>query len=134
MTRRVPALALLLLAPAVLVAQATAAPPASYTDEQAQRGAKTFARACGECHATAEMANADFRLKWHGRPAFDLFSLIATTMPEENPGTLTREEYAEIVAYLMKLNGAPTGALPLPADSAALSRAALVIGPTPPRR
>jgi len=43
-------------------------------------------------------------------------------MPKTDPGSLTDEEYAELVAYLMRINGMPTGSNPLAADSAALHR------------
>jgi hypothetical protein len=31
------------------------------------------------------------------------------TMPDDNPGRLSRGKYAEIVAYLLQLNGMPAG-------------------------
>ena len=30
-------------------------------------------------------------------------------MPEDRPGTLTRQQYADILAYVFKLNGYPAG-------------------------
>jgi hypothetical protein len=43
-------------------------------------------------------------------------------MPKTEPGSLSKEEYASIVAYLLKLNGMPAGKQPLPADTAALGK------------
>jgi hypothetical protein len=42
-------------------------------------------------------------------------------MPKSEPGTLSVEEYAQLTAYILQLNGMPDGARELPADSASLS-------------
>lgn len=98
-----------------------------YTDAQASRGEALFRSTCAECHTRSDMSNPDFRFVWSGRPLLDLYDRIRTTMPEDNPGSLSRTEYAEIVAYLLKLNGLPVGGYPLPADSATLRHAKLDI-------
>jgi hypothetical protein len=42
---------------------------------------------------------------------------VRTTMPEDNPGSLMRQEYVDIVAYILKTNGVPfTGDLPMDTD------------------
>ena len=50
-------------------------------------------------------------------------------MPQDSPGRLKPGEYADIVAYLLKLNGYPAGEAELPPDAAKLQ--ALRIPPTP---
>ena len=114
--------ATLLLAPvATLRAQdSTAAKPAVagvYTDEQATRGNGVFSKVCLECHTPNDVSGKDFRLNWNGRSLFDLFDRIRTTMPEAAPGSLTREEYTDVTAYILKLNGMPIGTTPMPGDS-----------------
>jgi hypothetical protein len=59
---------------------------------------------------------------WDGRTAFDIFELIRTTMPIDNPGRLSREQYADVVAYLFKLNRLPAGERPLPSDDDGLKQ------------
>lgn len=59
---------------------------------------------------------------WSGRPLAELFQYIRYSMPKSEPGTLSAEEYAQLTAYILQLNGMPDGARELPADSAALSR------------
>lgn len=83
-------------------------------------GEQWFRAACLECHATRGLDNSDFRLKWGGRSALDLFELIRSTMPDGKPGSLTPGTYAAIVSYLMKANGMPVGARRLSTDSAML--------------
>jgi len=101
---------------------ATKAPAGgAFTDEQAERGNGVFKRVCVECHTQKDMSGADFRLNWNGRTVFDLFERIRTTMPEAAPGSLSREEYADVTSYFLKLNGMPTGSMPMPADSTLVS-------------
>jgi mono/diheme cytochrome c family protein len=96
---------------------AAAKTPGIYSDEQAGRGNGIFTKTCVECHTTKDMSNADFRLNWNGRTVFELFERIRTTMPESAPGSMTREEYADVTSYLLKLNGMPSGTATMPGDS-----------------
>lgn len=116
-------------------ATATATPrtsaDSSFTAEQAERGAQVFIRVCVECHERLEMSNDDFRLKWEGQTTFDLFKSIATTMPDSDPGSLPRADYVDVTAYILKLNGVPTGSTELPGDSAAMSMAKLRLPKAP---
>lgn len=89
--------------------------------KQIDLGDQWFRAACLECHAVGSVANADFRFKWGGRSAFDLYELIRSTMPEHEPGSLTQGTYTAIVAYLMKLNGMPVGTSAISSDSSALA-------------
>jgi S-disulfanyl-L-cysteine oxidoreductase SoxD len=43
-------------------------------------------------------------------------------MPQDRPGSLSAEEYADVVAYILRLNGRPAGERELPADAALLAR------------
>ncbi len=102
--------------------------PAASTDSvaaaaarQLEVGEQWFRSACLECHAVRGLDNSDFRLKWGGRSAYDLFERIRSTMPESKPGSLTQGTYAAIVAYLMKLNGMPAGTRRVSSDSTALT-------------
>jgi quinoprotein glucose dehydrogenase len=80
-----------------------------YTAAQADRGAAVFKTSCTSCHDTARFAHSDFVTGWAGKPLFDLFDHISTTMPEDNPGGLKPQQYADIVAYFLQLNGYPAG-------------------------
>ena len=88
---------------------------------QLDLGEQWFRSACLSCHAAGVLANPDFRLKWAGRTAYDLFERIRSTMPGNSPGSLTQGTYASIVAYLLKLNGMPVGVRRISSDSAALA-------------
>ncbi|MBA3853191.1 MAG: hypothetical protein C0503_02185 [Gemmatimonas sp.] len=107
---------------------AETAVPSAHSDSQAELGRRWFAASCEECHAVDEIASADFKAKWGGRTAFDLFEQIARTMPESEPGSLPRRAYVDIVAYLMKQNGVVAIA-PLADDDAALAATILQFAP-----
>ena len=64
-------------------------------------------------------ATASTVARW-GRQLFD-GHVISDSMPEDNPGSLKKEEYADVIAYLLKLNNFPAGADELPSDKDALS-------------
>jgi mono/diheme cytochrome c family protein len=102
----------------------------AYTDAQAARGEATYRANCTSCHATSAHTGDSFMRAWDSRTAFDLFELIRTTMPVDNPGRLSREQYADIVAYLFKLNRLPPGDRPLPADDEGLKQVRIEAKPT----
>ena len=97
--------------------------------KQVELGEQWFRAACFECHATGGLSNADFRLKWSGRSAFELVEAIRSTMPESAPGSLTQGTYIAVVAYLIKTNGMPVGTNALPSDSAGLTTIKLTFAP-----
>lgn len=88
-----------------------------YTSGQAERGAAAYAENCGFCHGanlagTGEakpIAGPEFLSSWNGLTMGDLFDRTRTTMPLGKPGTLSRETYADVLAYVLKFNGFPAG-------------------------
>ena len=93
-----------------------------YTAEQATAGENTFGNVCTGCHNLGSHSGPSFSMKWKGRPVFDLYEMISEKMPEDAPGSLSAKESAEVVAYLLKVNGSPAGKEPLPTDAAELKK------------
>lgn len=93
-----------------------------YTAAQAVRGEQTYMSICVACHPAGTYSAAAFRAKWNGQSMSDLFSIVSSTMPKQEPGTLEAEEYAQMLAYILRQNGAPAGKEPLPATVKALKR------------
>lgn len=91
-----------------------------FTSRQASRGEQRFRQVCAACHSANEFRGGRFRIKWVGQTAGDIFDLVSTTMPEGDPGSLSPEDYANLLAYFFSLNGYPVGEEPLPADLSAL--------------
>jgi mono/diheme cytochrome c family protein len=88
-----------------------------YTEAQATRGQSSFATECSPCHGQTAQGNgeapaltgAEFTADWVGLTLGDLFDRIRTTMPQDQPGKLTRDQYADITAFILKINGYPAG-------------------------
>jgi mono/diheme cytochrome c family protein len=93
-----------------------------YTNEQADRGRETYAGACQGCHTIASHSGTVFRSGWGGRLLSDLLSFLKERMPKNEPGSLTPGEYADVTAYLLRMNGMPAGSVELPDDVSALRK------------
>ena len=101
-----------------------------YTDAQAERGAALATASCEVCHgqklAGADMGPgllaADFKSGWAGHPVSELFEKISSTMPANDPGSLSPAKTADLVAYILKVNDYPAGTAELPGDMAALQQ------------
>ncbi len=101
-----------------------------FTVDQATRGRAHYAAQCAACHgpkleggAAPPLAGAGFARVW-GQPSRsvdDLFYVIRTTMPRPRVGSLTADQYLEIVAYLLEQNGMAAGPTPLAATPALAS-------------
>jgi cytochrome c5 len=93
-----------------------------FTAPQAARGEETYMGVCVACHPAGTYKTAIFRETWNGRALSELFDQVKEKMPKNAPASLTPEEYAQVVAYLLKINGVPAGETELPADSDALKK------------
>jgi mono/diheme cytochrome c family protein len=123
------ALAVAVLLASALHAAGTAQQPAPkprstlagvYTEAQATRGRDSYSGMCQACHTPASHSGPTFLATWGGRPLWELFKYITESMPKMDPGSLPLDEYAQVTAYILKLNGMPAGPQELAADSAAL--------------
>jgi mono/diheme cytochrome c family protein len=90
-----------------------------YTVEQAKRGAALNEEACATCHMDDDFTGTLLE-SWAGASVGALFDLIRTTMPQDRPSGLSRRQYADIMAYILELNGLPAGDEELPTGRAAL--------------
>ena len=113
---------------ALLLAAAPAAAddarPVSFTAAQAEKGRDLYGTNCGSCHGEdlsgSEFAPAlksgRFRRERASGPAGELLAYVRSNMPPSQPGALPPEDYAAILAFVVKANGAPEGAA-FPADA-----------------
>ena len=99
-----------------------------FTEEQAKRGATLYEQQCAACHGPAlagiEMAPAlagpDFNANWSNATVDDLFERTRVSMPQDKPGTLGRQESADVVAFVLSFNKFPAGEAELPRENDAL--------------
>lgn len=106
-----------------------AAPPAErlltsgvFSEQQAGRGEGVYRAVCQSCHAKTEYTGDKFKLDWVSKTVYDIFDSIRTLMPDDNPGSLERQEYIDVVAYIFSLNAYPPGASDLPTDDDGLKK------------
>ena len=93
-----------------------------FTDAQAARGKDIYIGTCRECHTPASHTGVVFKNLWGGKRLSDLLDFMQEKMPKNSPGSLTGEEYAAVTAYILLLNGLPSGADELPSDATAARR------------
>lgn len=93
-----------------------------YTDAQAARGKDIYVGTCRECHVPASHTGVVFKNSWGGKRISELLAYMTERMPKNSPGSLTGDEYAAVTAYILMLNGFPSGDVELPYDSAAAQR------------
>ncbi len=92
-----------------------------FTRRQASRGERRFQQVCAVCHQTNEITRSLLRSTVH-ETVGDLFEQISMNMPEGNPGSLSSSEYADILAFIFRLNDYPAGEEELPGDLSLLER------------
>jgi S-disulfanyl-L-cysteine oxidoreductase SoxD len=89
----------------------------AYTAEQAKRGAALYANNCASCHGLAltggesapPLTGGEFMSNWSGLTLGDLFDRIRVSMPADRPGTLTREQTANVIAHILNVGEFPPG-------------------------
>lgn len=80
---------------------------AVYTDQQAEAGEDLYAEHCLTCHDKKYFRPV---LKtWDGQALGLLYTVMSTSMPESNPGALSRKDYVDILAYILAQNRYPSG-------------------------
>jgi len=93
----------------------------AYTEAQAKRGERVQRRVCVRCHIPAYYKGGLLD-SWTGNTVGALNSQISNTMPEDRPSSLKPQQYADLMAYILMLNGFPAGDTELPSEDAALAR------------
>ena len=88
-----------------------------YTEEQAKRGEPVYQKECAACHgammtggeSAPPLTGGGFQANWNGLTLGDLFDRIRKTMPQSKPGSLTRQQNADVLAFMLSLNKFPAG-------------------------
>lgn len=88
-----------------------------YTEEQSKRGEPIYHKECAACHgdmmtggeSAPPLTGGAFLANWNGLSVGDLFDRIRKTMPQSAPGRLTRQQDADILAFMLSMNKFPAG-------------------------
>ena len=102
-----------------------------FTSRQASRGQQQFQQACASCHSPSEHTGTRFFGAWAESTLGDWFNLLSVTMPEGDPGSLSPDEYASVLAFLLRETGYPSGDQELPADVPSLKEIRIEPPPAP---
>jgi mono/diheme cytochrome c family protein len=103
-----------------------------YTAEQAKRGESLYAQHCSSCHGSTfeggemapPLAGGAFNANWNGLSLGDLAERIRISMPQNNPGSLSRQQYVDILATMLGGGEFPQGKTELPREVEALKQIA----------
>src|SRR5262245_65668698 len=78
-----------------------------YSEAQATRGQSIYKERCSSCHGDAlagrmgpPLTGDTFLAVWSKEPLSELAGKIRNTMPQTDPGTLTWQQTAELLAYM----------------------------------
>jgi mono/diheme cytochrome c family protein len=110
-----------------------------YSKDQARRGEQAYKTSCGYCHkddlsggflddgvgkavalAGPQAFGSSFSSRWKDQSIGDFVFVIASTMPKDEPTSLSLETYVDIATYIFEKNEVPAGAADLSADVAGL--------------
>ncbi len=113
-----------------------------YSDAQAYRGEKVADTTCIGCHGPKldggdsgpKLVGETFLANWSTQSVGVLFDWVREAMPAEAPGTLSRDDTAAVIAYILQLNKMPPGKQDLSTEREALGRIVIVTDKPPDRQ
>jgi S-disulfanyl-L-cysteine oxidoreductase SoxD len=88
-----------------------------YSEEQSKRGQALYTKECASCHGaeltggemSPPLAGSQFLSSWNGLTVGELFERMRQSMPQDDPGRLSRQQNADILAYILAVNKYPPG-------------------------
>jgi mono/diheme cytochrome c family protein len=100
-----------------------------YTQDQAKRGEALYSENCASCHGPdltgGEMApgltGGEFSSNWNDLSLGELFERMRISMPQNAPGSLSRQQNADILAYVLFKSNFPAGQAELPTQTDVLN-------------
>ena len=101
-----------------------------YTEEQAKRGADLYFERCVHCHGpnltgaadgVAALTGPTFNGNWNGVALDLMLDRVRTTMPVDKPASLSRQQTADVLAYIFSVNKFPAGKTELPRQAELLN-------------
>jgi len=101
-----------------------------YTEAQSKRGEAVYRQNCASCHGVAlegietagPLTGARFTANWNGVTVGDMFDRVRMSMPHDRPGTLSRQQTADVLSYVFSVNRFPAGKAELARQSELLKQ------------
>ena len=96
----------------LLCSTASAQVSPTYSVDQSAKGKAVYEKQCALCHGPnlddgefgPVLRGPEFLVRWSGKSVEDLHTYTAETMPSTSPGSLSQEDYLNLVAYMMARN------------------------------
>ena len=94
-----------------------------FSEDQATRGKASYDSSCSSCHRPdlgafeGALKGQTFMDRWREDTLEPLYSNISKSMPRNNPGSLDKSTYVDIIAYILQEHGFPSGASDLKSDT-----------------
>jgi S-disulfanyl-L-cysteine oxidoreductase SoxD len=93
-----------------------------YSEAQSKRGETAYSQYCAKCHGpdlsgadvAPPLTGVEFNSAWNDLAVGELFERLRVTMPADKPGSVSAQDNADIVAFLLSKNGFPAGEAELP--------------------
>jgi PQQ-dependent dehydrogenase (s-GDH family) len=112
------------------IVEVVGAIPPQFTAAQAAAGKSAYNARCAVCHGSTltngtmgtPLAGTYFKNAWFRRTVRALYDRSHKTMPPAAPGSLPKDVYANIVAYILETNGLKAGRSQLKHDDPALEK------------
>jgi len=88
-----------------------------YTEAQAKRGFAVYHKHCASCHGPSleggetagPLVGPIFLSNWNGVTVGDMFERTRMSMPQDKPGTISRQNMADVLAFVFAENSFPVG-------------------------
>jgi len=101
-----------------------------YSEAQSKRGETTYAQYCAKCHGpdlmgadvAPPLTGVEFTSGWNDLTVGDLFERLRITMPADKPGSVSAQDNADMVGFLLSKNGFPAGQAELLAQTEILKK------------
>jgi mono/diheme cytochrome c family protein len=101
-----------------------------YSEAQAKRGAALYSTHCVGCHLetlegdgpATPLTGPGFSANWDGISMADMVERTQKSMPSDKPGTLSRQQISDVLAFVLRANKLPAGEAELPRQAELLSR------------
>jgi PQQ-dependent dehydrogenase (s-GDH family) len=101
-----------------------------FTAAQAAAGKTAYNSSCAVCHGSTmtngtfgtPLAGEYFKNMWTGKTVRAFYDRAQKTMPPSAPGSLQKDAYANIIAYILEVNGYKSGDSKLAAESDLLDK------------
>jgi mono/diheme cytochrome c family protein len=101
-----------------------------YTEEQAKRGEAIYGERCVRCHGATYMGGTDgagalvgptFNGNWNNVPLDQMLDRVRLTMPMDKPASMSRQQTADALAFILSINKIPAGKNELPRQAEILN-------------